>query len=51
MDPSPGLEQCIHTIPKDRLKKLIGALDSETLMIVSKKVILALGLETALIEG
>lgn len=39
----------IHTIPKQKLTKYIGTLDPQTMQEVSKKIILALGLETALL--
>ena len=35
----------IHTVPKQRLVKYIGTLDSFTMNEVSKKIVLALGLE------
>ena len=35
----------IHTIPKHRLVKYVGTLDSHTMQEVSKKIVLALGLE------
>lgn len=38
----------IHTIPKSRFEKYIGALAPETMRVVSQKIILALGLEDAL---
>ncbi len=38
----------IHTVPKARLVKYAGTLDSETMLEVSRKVVLALGLENAL---
>ena len=35
----------IHTIPKHKLVKYVGTLDSHTMYDVSKKIVLALGLE------
>ena len=40
----------LHTVPKKRLKKFLGALDPETMLAVSQKVLLALELENALPE-
>ncbi len=37
----------IHTVPKNRLVKYVGALDDTTMMEISVKIILALGLEGA----
>ena len=37
----------IHTIPKQKLVKYVGTLDTHTIEEVSKKIILALGLETS----
>ena len=37
----------IHTIPKQKLVKYVGTLDTHTMEEVSKKIILALGLETS----
>ena len=36
----------IHTVPKHRLVKYLGNLDAGTMIEVSKKVVLALGLES-----
>ena len=41
----------LHTIPKNRLKKFVGALDSPTMLEVSQKVVLAMELEDALPDG
>ena len=41
----------LHTIPKNRLKKFVGALDSTTMLEVSQKVVLAMELEDALPDG
>ena len=35
----------VHTVPKHRLKKYLGTLDPATMLVVSRKVVLALGLE------
>ncbi len=45
--PKPSFVQTdnIHTIPKDKLAKYIGTLDEMTMRDISKKVIIALGLE------
>jgi mRNA-degrading endonuclease toxin of MazEF toxin-antitoxin module len=40
----------IHTVPKNRLVKYIGTLDNSTMIEISLKVILALGLEEAAID-
>lgn len=37
----------LHTVPKDRLEKYIGTLDPETLREVSRKIVLALELESS----
>jgi mRNA interferase MazF len=51
--PKPSFVQAdnIHTVPKKRLKKFLGALDSHTMLEVSQKVILALELENAMPDG
>ena len=51
--PKPSFVQAdnLHTVPKDRLKKLVGTLDSHTMMTVSQKVVLALELEDVLPDG
>ena len=41
----------LHTVSKRRLKKFLGALDSETMLEVSQKVVLALELENAMPDG
>lgn len=48
--PKPSFVQTdnIHSVPKERLVKYVGTLDSETMMEVSRKVVLALGLESVL---
>jgi mRNA-degrading endonuclease toxin of MazEF toxin-antitoxin module len=38
----------IHTVPKKRLEKYVGTLDSDTMVEISKKVVLALELEGCL---
>ena len=40
----------LHTLPKDVLEKYIGTLDSQTMQEVSQKVVLALELESCLLE-
>ena len=40
----------LHTVPKKRLKKFLGALDPESMLAVSQKIILALELETAMLN-
>ena len=48
--PKPSFVQAdnIHTVPKSRLEKLIGTLDSEIMVGISKKVVLALELENCM---
>jgi mRNA interferase MazF len=48
--PKPSFVQAdnLHTVPKKRLTKRLGALDPETLLAVSQKVVLALELEKAI---
>ena len=41
----------LHTIPKDLLEKYVGTLDSQTMLEVSRKVALALELESCMYEG
>jgi mRNA interferase MazF len=41
----------VHTVPKQRLDKYVGTLDTETMREVSRKVILALELESAIDEA
>lgn len=41
----------VHTVPKQRLDKYVGTLDTETMREVSRKVILALQLESAIDEA
>ncbi len=40
----------IHTVPKKRLEKYVGTLDPNTMIEVSRKVVLALELERCLIK-
>jgi len=40
----------IHTVPKNRLVKYIGTLDDSTMIEISLKVILAIGLEEAALD-
>ncbi len=35
----------LHTIPKEKLTKYLGTLDNDTMLEVSKKIVLSLGLE------
>jgi mRNA interferase MazF len=50
--PKPSFVQAdsLHTVPKNRLEKYVGTLDFDTMLEISKKVILALELEGALEE-
>ena len=41
----------IHTVPKKRLEKYVGTLDSDTMLEISKKVVLALELESCMSEN
>ena len=41
----------LHTVPKQRLEKYVGTLDSEIMQEVSRKVVLALALETTMDEA
>ena len=51
--PKPSFVQTdnLHTVSKTQLKKFLGALDPETMMAVSQKIVLALELENALPDG
>ena len=51
--PKPSFVQSdnIHTVAKKRLQKYVGTLDSATMLEVSRKVVLALGLESLLYES
>ena len=51
--PKPSFVQAdnLHTVPKKRLVKFLGALDPESMLAVSQKVVLALELETAMPDG
>ncbi len=51
--PRPSFVQVdnIHTVSKERLEKFIGTLDSDTMIAVSKMVVLALELEKCMIES
>jgi len=40
----------IHTVPKKRLEKYVGTLDPDTMLDISRKVVLALELENCLYE-
>jgi mRNA interferase MazF len=50
--PLPSFVQTdnLHTIPKNKLTRLSGALDSKTMSKISRKITLALGLEGAVEE-
>ncbi len=50
--PLPSFVQAdnVHTVPKQRLKKYIGTLDPETMLEVSRKVVLALELENCIYD-
>jgi mRNA-degrading endonuclease toxin of MazEF toxin-antitoxin module len=41
----------LHTVPKQRLEKYVGTVDSELMREVSRKVVLALELETVIDEA
>ncbi|HXV59863.1 MAG TPA: type II toxin-antitoxin system PemK/MazF family toxin [Vicinamibacteria bacterium] len=41
----------VHTVPKQKLDRYVGTLDRETMREVSRKVILALELESLTSEG
>ena len=38
----------LHTVPKNRLERYLGSLDPDTMRNVSRKLVLALGLESCL---
>jgi mRNA interferase MazF len=48
--PKPSFVQAdnLHTVPKKRFKEFLGALNTETMLEVSQKVVLALELENAI---
>jgi mRNA-degrading endonuclease toxin of MazEF toxin-antitoxin module len=50
--PQPSFVQAdnLHTVPKIRLTRFIGTLDNKTMLVISRKITLALGLEGALEE-
>jgi mRNA interferase MazF len=50
--PKPSFVQAdnVHTVPRQRLEKYVGTLDSETMLKVSRKVVLALELEACLYD-
>ena len=50
--PKPSFVQAdnIHTVPKSRLEKFIGTLDSDIMVEIAKKVVLALELENCMHE-
>ena len=41
----------LHTVPKNVLEKYVGTLDSNSMLEVSRKVVLALELESCMFEG
>ncbi len=50
--PRPSFVQAdnIHTVAKKRLEKYLGTLDGETMSEISRKVVIALGLEECVFE-
>ena len=50
--PKPSFVQAekIHTVSKNRLEKFLGALDKDSMLEISRKVVLALELESCLYE-
>lgn len=50
--PKPSFVQAdnVHTVPKHRLEKYVGTLDPETMLQISRKLVLALELEDCLHE-
>jgi len=51
--PKPSFIQAdnLHTVPKNMLEKYVGSLDPDTMLAVSRKVVLALELESCLHEA
>ena len=51
--PKPSFVQAdnLHTVPKQRLERYLGTLDPETLREVSRRVVLALELESVVYGG
>ena len=51
--PKPSFVQAdnLHTVPKQRLEKYLGTLDPATLLEVSRRVVLALELESTLYDA
>jgi mRNA interferase MazF len=49
--PKPSFVQAdnIHTVPKERLEKYVGTLDSDTMLSISKRVVLSLELEKCMV--
>ncbi len=41
----------LHTVPQKRLERYVGTLDKQTMLEVSRKVVLALGLESCFYES
>ena len=50
--PKPSFVQAdnIHTIPKKMLEKFIGTLDSDTILEISRRLVLALEMESCMAE-
>jgi len=50
--PKPSFVQAdnLHTVPKERLEKFIRTLDSDTMLEISRRVVLALELENCMHE-
>ena len=51
--PKPSFVQAdnIHTVPKNRLVKFLGTLDKDSMLEISRKVVLALELESCLFDS
>jgi mRNA-degrading endonuclease toxin of MazEF toxin-antitoxin module len=50
--PKPSFVQAdnLHTVPKKRLEKFIGTLDFDTMLEISRRVVLTLELENSMVE-
>jgi mRNA interferase MazF len=50
--PKPSFVQAdnIHTVPKNRLEKFLGTLDKDSMLEISRKIVLPLELESCLYE-
>ncbi|SPF40366.1 putative mRNA interferase [Syntrophobacter sp. SbD1] len=46
LQPSFVQTDCLHTVAKNALQKYLGSLDSETMQLISQKVVFALQLES-----